>query len=67
MSAALAPFLSNANVVKDAGAIDGVNVSVSRAAPQQIAALAIAEENNGVSPAPGESVAVAKKAEGTVV
>lgn len=62
MAAALSPFLSNTNTVKDAGAIDGVQVNVSREAPQQIAALAVAPENNGIAPARGEEVAVQQKA-----
>lgn len=62
MSAALAPFLSNSSVVKDAGALDGVNVRVTGEAAPQIAALAVAPDNNGIEPARGEEVAVQQKA-----
>lgn len=64
MAAALAPFLSNASVVKDAGSLTGVEVQVHRTATPSIAALAVAEVDNGVAPAPGESVALARLAEG---
>lgn len=64
MSAALAPFLSTANVVKDAGAVTGVDVQVSRTAPANIAALAVDESQPSISPAPGEEKAVAQKAVG---
>lgn len=67
IAAALAPFLSNSSVVKDAGSLTGVEVQVSRAAAPGIAALAVAAQDNGVAPAPGEGQAVAQVAQGTTV
>jgi len=63
MAAAMTPFLSNASTVKDAGSMEGVDVQVSRSAPQNIAALAVDPNQPNISPAPGEASAVAKKAE----
>ena len=65
ISAALMPFLSNTSVVKDAGALKGVDIQVSRTAAPAIAALAIAPAENGIAPAPGEGAAVKQVAEGT--
>lgn len=64
ISSALAPFLSNASVVKDAGALPGVAVQVDRGAQQSIAALAVDPGLESISPAPGEERAVSKNAEG---
>lgn len=62
MAAAMTPFLGNSSIVKDAGAIKGVDVQISREAPQNIAALAVDAANESISPAPGEERAVAQKA-----
>lgn len=62
MAAALAPFLSNASVVKDAGSINGVEVKVDRNAAPAIAALAVDQSDNGISPVRGEEAAVSQKA-----
>lgn len=63
MAAAMAPFLSNANVVKDAGSVHGVEVRVGREAPQNIAALAVDDAQVNISPKSGEEVAVAQNAQ----
>lgn len=62
MSAALAPFLGNASVVKDAGALKGVELQISGSAAPNIAALAVDEKQLSISPAPGEEKAVAQQA-----
>lgn len=56
---------SNFSAVKDAGNTQGVEVQVSRSASAAIAGLAVDPAQGGISPAPGETAAVAKKAEGT--
>lgn len=68
LAAVLANYTSTSQSVIDTGNIKGVEVQVSRDAPQQIAALAVDESQQSVSPAPGEERAVVKKAvEGTDV
>lgn len=62
MAAGLAPFLSNANIVADAKKQTGVEVVVDRTASPQIAAMAMDPKEEGISPAPGEAVAVSQKA-----
>jgi hypothetical protein len=64
MSAALTPFLSNANVVIDAKAQTGVNVLVDRTAAPNIAALAVDPKQTSIEPAPGEAAAVKQVATG---
>ena len=66
MAAALSPFLSTSNVIKDASSVPGVDVQVSRDAPQQVAALAADPDQNSIAPAPGEERAVLQKAGVTV-
>jgi hypothetical protein len=65
ISASLAPFLSNTNVVLDAKDQTGVSVNIDRYANQKLAALAIDPTQANISPAPGEAAAVSKVAEGT--
>jgi hypothetical protein len=67
MAAALAPFLSNANVVLDAKKQTGVEVVVDRTAAPAIAAMAIDPNQDGISPAPGESAALKRVAEGASI
>lgn len=62
IAAAMAPFLSNASVVKDAGSVQGVEVNIDRTAPQNIAALAVDATQTSISPKPGEERAVAENA-----
>ena len=64
MSAALTPFLSNANVVVDAKAQKGVEILIDRTAAPNIAALAVDPKQNSISPAPGEDAAVKQVAAG---
>ena len=58
MAAALAPFLSNANVVVDAKNQKGVEIVVDRTAAPAIAAMAIDPQQQGIGPAPGEGAAL---------
>lgn len=64
ISAMMAQFLSNTNVVRDAGAMQGVEVQISRSATPSIAALAVDPTEKSIAPAPGEDRAVQAKAEG---
>lgn len=64
LSSVMAVLTSTTQTVKDVGALQGVEVQVSRSATPQIAAMAVAPTDNGIAPAPGEDTAVAKVAEG---
>lgn len=64
IAAAMAPFLSNASTVKDAGQQTGVEMTVNRSAAPAIAALAVDPAQDSIAPAPGEENAVARKATG---
>lgn len=63
MAAAMTPFLSNAQTVKDVAELDGVQVRVGREATPQLAALAVDPANESISPARGQEAEVAQKAE----
>jgi hypothetical protein len=63
MAAALAPFLSNTQTVRDAADLEGVQVRVGREATPQLAALAVDPANESISPARGQEAEVAQKAE----
>lgn len=67
LGSVMAVITSNTQTVKDAGATTGVDVQVSRSAPQSIAALAVDPKQNNIAPAPGEGAAVKQVAEGATL
>lgn len=63
LASILAAYTSNMQATIDTSNIRGVEVNVSRDAPQEIAALAVDPAQESIAPAPGEDRAVHRKAE----
>lgn len=55
---------NQANTVASASDVKGVEVTVSKDAPQAVAALAMSETQQSISPVPGQEQAVADVAKG---